>query len=225
MLVPVALSVSTLAFTLSAIAETDDRPIPKPIRAAPDDLSGHLILSPKLAYLIPMGSAEQGFSQRDYIQSGLALGGDVAFGISRYVALQARFDYGTFSSGNDCPASATCEATSMAFGAGVDYHLVNGAAFDPWMRAGIGYRIMRYDLNLSGSSSELEYSGFDWLHLAVGGDWFPHSMIGFGPYMALDVGTYGSRPDEGVPRRSGNSESATHTFFSVGLRGVFDPMR
>jgi hypothetical protein len=92
------------------------------------------------------------------------------------------------------------------------------------MRAGLGYRIMRYDLRWSGYQSELEYSGIEWLHLAVGGDWYAHEMIGFGPYMALDFGTYGSRPDD-APRTTGSSDSATHSFFSVGLRGVFDPMR
>lgn len=111
----------------------------------------------------------------------------------------------------------------MAFGAGVDYHLVNGAAFDPWMRVGLGYRTMRYDLSWPGYQDELEYGGIEWLHLAVGGDWYPHHMIGFGPYVAFDVGTYGSRPEE-IPSR-GATGSATHTFLSVGLRGVFDPMR
>ncbi|MFW5740287.1 MAG: hypothetical protein ACOC1F_07970 [Myxococcota bacterium] len=224
---PLACAAALFALCCAAgsAAAYEPEAVPVPIRDAPDDLSGHFILSPRLAYLVPMGSAEERFGQRDYISSGPAFGADLAYGVSRYVALQARFDYATFGSGGDCPANGTCEATTMAFGLGADYHLVNGAAFDPWMRAGIGYRIMRYDLRWTGYDAELEYSGFDWLHLAVGGDWYPHSMIGFGPYMALDVGSYGSLPDEPAPRTSGEADSAVHTFVSVGLRGVFDPMR
>jgi len=224
-LVQLAVFSTLICTTGLAAADYTTQDIPVPIRAAPDDLSGHFILAPKLAYLVPMGSAENRFSQRGYIKSGPSLGLDLALGISRYVAVHARFDYGTFGSGGDCPSGGTCEATSMAFGGGVDYHLVNGAAFDPWMRAGLGYRIMRYDLKWSGYQSELEYSGVEWLHLAVGGDWYAHEMIGFGPYMALDIGSYGTRPDADVPGTSGASEGATHTFFSIGLRGVFDPMR
>jgi hypothetical protein len=220
-----AASLLTLLAPSIAAANYEDQPIPVPLRAAPDDLSGHFILAPKLAYLVPMGSAEQRFPQRAYTGAGPSFGLDLAYGISRYVALHGRFDYGMFADNDNCPNSGTCEATSIALGAGVDYHLVNGAAFDPWMRAGIGYRSMRYDLQWEGHKNERRYAGIDWLHLAVGGDWYPHSMIGFGPYLSLDVGTYGSRPDTPPPGTSGEVDSATHTFFSLGLRGVFDPMR
>lgn len=224
-LAPCAVLAAILGVTERAAADYTKQDLPVPIREAPDDLSGHFILAPKLAYLVPMGSAEQDFSQRGFVQSGPSVGLDLGYGISRYVALHLRFDYGSFGSGDDCPAGGTCEATTMAFGAGVDYHLVNGAAFDPWMRAGLGYRTMRYDLTWDGATTELAYAGFDWLHLSVGGDWYAHRMIGFGPFLAFDLGTYTSRPDEDPPGTSGESSSATHTFFSVGLRGVFDPMR
>ncbi len=220
-----AVGLATLASSGVASADYSTQDIPVPIRAAPDDLSGHFILAPKLAYLVPMGSAEQRFPQRSYVASGPSFGLDLAYGISRYVAVHGRFDYGAFGKGDRCPATGTCKATSMSFGAGVDYHLVNGAAFDPWMRAGLGYRLMHYDLDWDGFKDERKYTGFDWLHLAIGGDWYPHSMLGFGPYLALDLGTYSTRPDQPPPKTSGPTNSATHAFFSVGIRGVFDPMR
>ena len=64
------------------------------------------------------------------------------------------------------------------------------------------------------------------MHLSVGGDWYPHRLVGFGPYLAFDMGTYSVRPGNDVPRPSSTSpEAALHSFFSVGLRGVIAPMR
>lgn len=220
-------ALALVAIAGQAHAERPDEPVPVPVRAAPDDLSGHFVLAPRLAYLVPMGSAEKGFTQRGFTGSGPSFGLDLAIGISRYVAISARGDYGMMSTGDRCPVGGTCKATSTAFGLGVDYHLVNGAPFDPWMRAGIGYRIMQYDLSWTGyDPGKLDYSGFDWIHLAVGGDWYAHELLGFGPYFAFDLGSYSSRPSNDTARPASTARGgAIHSFLSVGLRGVFDPMR
>ena len=130
-----------------------------------------------------------------------------------------------FAGNKRCPPQGDCKASMIAFGAGVEYHIVDGASIDPWVRMGLGYRIMRYDFRWDGTDTQRSYSGLDWLHLAIGGDWYPTTVIGFGPYIALDVGTYGKRPGSAPPQTSGERGSATHTVFSLGLRIAFDPMR
>lgn len=218
------MGMAILTICPSAFAEDPDTDRPVRLRPAPDDLSGHIIFSPKLAYTAPFGNAENRFSQSHFINAGPSFGLDLAYGLSRYVALQLRFDYSAFSQDDACPASGNCKATSMAWGAGVDYHIVNGAAFDPWLRIGMGYRTMSFDLRLDDTNEKRKYAGLDWLHLALGGDWYPHHMVGLGPFLALDVGSYNSRPETPAPKTTG-STSTTHLFFSLGIRGTFDPMR
>ena len=208
-----------------AIADDTETPDPVRLRPAPDDLSGHIILAPKLAYSVPAGSAESGYAHRAFTTSGASFGADLAFGISRYVALHGRFDYGTYKSNAHCPTDGTCEASSIAFGVGIDYHIVNGASLAPWLRVGVGYRTMHHNLRWNNFDEKLTYAGFDWLHLAMGADWYPTTLLGLGPFMALDIGTYGSRPDTAPPQTSGERGSTVHTLFSLGIRVVVDPMR
>ncbi|OQB17279.1 MAG: hypothetical protein BWY17_01053 [Deltaproteobacteria bacterium ADurb.Bin207] len=208
-----------------ARAEQEQHEDPVVLRPAPDSLTNHIAISPKIAFIVPTGSAEKRFPQRAYVQAGPSYGLDLAYGLSRYVALQARFEYGMLSANDQCPNGGTCEATTLAFGAGVDYHLVHGAAFDPWLRAGMGYRWTRFDLRWEGINRDRAYAGLDWLHLAIGGDWYPHPMIGLGPFFALDIGSYQARPDSPPPGTSGPAQATVHTFVSLGLRAVFDPMR
>lgn len=195
------------------------------IRPAPDGLSWHLTLAPKVSYLAPLGSAEERFSHQKYITPGPNFGLDVALGISRYVALHARFDYALWPAADTCAQQDSCKATSMAFGLGAEYHVVDGAAIDPWVRVGVGYRLTDYKLTISGHDASRKYGGFDWLHLALGADWFATRKFGFGPYVHLDIGTYNRRPSSPPPPAIEPVGTSVHTLLSVGLRLAISPMR
>jgi len=196
-----------------------DVPAPPPVRLAeaPDDLTGHFIIAPRAVWLVPMGSFDSLTSQSGPVGTGLGGGLDLGYGISRYVDVHARADFGLLGKGSECPGTADCSAQTTSFGLGVGYHLVNGAAFDPWLQIGIGYRTIKVSVD----KEEASYSGIDWLHLAVGGEWYGTRKFGFGPYFAFDLGSYSSRP--AASERA--AETAVHSFMSLGLRGVFDPMR
>ncbi|MCL2823597.1 MAG: porin family protein [Polyangiaceae bacterium] len=217
--------IAAILTTNTASAEEDTTTPITPLRPAPDSLSNHIIIAPKLAYSLPMGNAESQFAQREFTSYGLALGADLAFGINKYIAIHARFETGSYNNNKKCPDSGSCSASTMAFGLGAEYHIVDGAAFDPWIRAGIGYRTMSYKLTLDSFDSRQSYAGFDWLHIATGGDWFPTSIFGFGPYIALDIGKYGKKPDSPPPNVTAERTGAFHTFLSIGIRAVIDPMR
>lgn len=207
-------------------AQNDDEdPAPIVIRPAPDSLSWHLILAPKVSYLAPLGNAEERFSHQKYVTPGPNFGLDVALGVSRYVALHARFDYALWPAADSCAQRDSCKATSMAFGLGAEYHVVDGAAIDPWVRVGVGYRLTDYKLTISGHDSSRKYRGFDWLHLALGADWFVTRKFGFGPYMHLDLGTYNQRPSSPPPPATEPVATSVHTLLSVGLRLAISPMR
>ena len=205
--------------------ETDNTPAVRVLRPPPDSLTGHLTLAPKVSYLAPVGNAEQGFSHSKYVRPGPNFGADLAVGISPYVALHGRFDYALLPEATSCASPAKCSANSMAFGIGVQYHVVEGAALDPWVRAGIGYRLTQYEVKLGEETTTRKYSGIDWLHIAMGADWFATQILGFGPYVQLDLGTYRSRPNTPPPPFTDPVSNSVHALLAAGIRIVIAPMR
>jgi hypothetical protein len=194
--------------------------LPPPTSAAPDDLSKHFMVAPRLAWLVPMGDADSKFAQRFITGTGMTFGLDALFGISRYVDVHARFDYGMLGEASKCPPNDACKASTTWFGLGLGYHLVNGASFDPWIQAGVGYRFAKFEQSpSSGPTAKWDYSGVDWMRLAIGGEWYAAKWLGFGPYASFDAGTYSARPS------GTGAGSAVHMFLSLGLRAVIDPSR
>jgi hypothetical protein len=187
----------------------EDGPEPPLVLPAPDQLTGHLQLSPSAGVAVPFGRLEAGAEQGDAMGPGWAFGADASYGLSRTVALGAFGQYLRLGEGDACSG---CKTTSVAAGAFVRYHLVQGVRFDPWMSAGIGYRTT----TVSGSGDDVTYSGIEWLRLTVGGDWYAFDKVGFGPYLELDMGYYGKRS----PGEIGSTRA--HWLFATGMRVTLD---
>jgi hypothetical protein len=186
----------------------DSEPEPAIIPLATDTLAGHFTLGAGVGLAVPFGKLESGASESDAFDPSLLFSVDAAFGVSRNVALGAYGQYLSYSADDDC---VDCEPSGFAVGAFVRYHLVQGTRFDPWALAGLGYR----KTTIKTPGGDLDYSGIDWLHLQVGGDWYPISVLGVGPYLGLDFGYYGDHPDD-------SRDSAAHWQFSTGLRLLLD---
>jgi hypothetical protein len=169
-----------------------------------------VMISASMLWAIPFSSLEAGVDQADWMGSGPGFGAELAYGVSRNVALGVWGQMLLLDDGVDCQG---CSTRSLAAGAFVRYHLVQGMRFDPWMSAGLGYRTTNID---TGDGDERSYSGIEWLRLSVGGDWYAFDNFGFGPYMELDMGRYTSRS----PALSGGS--ANHWHFITGARVSFD---
>lgn len=193
----------------SAEPPDEEGPEPPLVVPAPDQLSGHFQLAPSVGVAVPFGSLEEGVSQSDAMGSGWAFGLDASYGLSRTVALGAFGQLLRLGSSDSC---TDCKAQSLAFGAFVRYHLVQGVRFDPWMAAGLGYRTTK----ISGLGEDVTYSGVEWLRLVVGGDWYAFDKVGFGPYLELDMGYYSKRS----PGDFGSA--AAHWTFATGLRVTLD---
>jgi hypothetical protein len=99
----------------------------------------------------------------------------------------------------------------FAVGPFVRYHLVQGMRFDPWLLAGVGYR----SLTVKSASGKADYSGFEWMRIAVGGDYYPLNTFGLGPIIELDAGVFGKRPAD-------DRGTAIHFTFVAGLRLILD---
>jgi hypothetical protein len=205
--------IAALMLGLTSPALAAGEPGSAPSAPPPDTRFGHLYVAPTIGWTRPMGSAEDGLHQIDYAGWGPSFGADVGFGVSRYVVLDAWGAASSFGGGDVC---TTCSAKSTVIGFGAQYHLIEGTPFDPWMGFGVGWRTTKFEAPGGESAT---YSGLEWARLIVGGDWHPWPILGFGPYLELDVGRYGSRS----PGEIGNG--AMHSFLTVGARVVLDPIR
>jgi hypothetical protein len=193
----------------------DDEPPSPLVPRATDTLGGHFVAGVGAAIQAPFGQLRQ---SENATKLGAGLGGavDLGFGVSRSVVLGAwgnLFEFGT-------------RKTSFAVGPFVRYHVVQGLRFDPWVLFGPGYRSQTRDTPLV----KRRFAGFEFVRVGVGGDYYPWSGVGFGPWLELDAGVFGTRPKTntaGQPDRNdaGNPVTvspALHFGFVAGLRVVLD---
>lgn len=205
--------------------EEDKEPVTPLIPDAADKLSGHLLAGASGSFVAPFGHLENGAAAG---RLGNAFGAslDLGFGLSRTVAVGAWGQYAAFSGDNCLPsvgvsANDDCSASSFAVGPFVRYHLVQGVRFDPWVMLGVGYRRFSIDAGLlsdptyRGLSGKQGFSGIDFMHVVVGGDFYLFRAFGFGPFLELNAGTLTERPDSG---RNGS----VYGTFSAGLRLALD---
>ena len=185
-----------------AAPDEDEPPVPL-VPPAADTLGGHFVLGLGAGLEAPFGELSQGQKAAN-LGIGFTGAADLGFGISRAVVLGAWGDFTSYGS----------KETGFAVGPFIRYHVVQGVRFDPWILAGPGYR----SLTRETPDAKQQFSGVEILHVAVGGDYYPLSSIGFGPWLELDMGIYGKRPSLGTAR----VPPALHLGFVSGLRLVID---
>jgi hypothetical protein len=191
-------------------AAPDDEAEPPPVPRARDTLGGHFVLGASAAFAAPFGHLDSDTASSDVIGIGPGFGADIGVGVSRAVVLGL---YGQLVSYSSPKACSGCSGTSTAAGVFVRYHLVQGTRYDPWISAGIGYRGLSVDRD---SGSDLGYSGVEWLRLQVGGDWYPLSVLGLGPFLELDAGSYFAHDD------TPDADTSVYVNLLAGARVVLD---
>ncbi len=183
---------------------------------APDSLGGHFAAALSAAVAVPFGGYADDLSTSDLTGVGAGFGLELGFGVSRSVVLGLWGQFATLSAGSECDS---CSSRSMAGGAFIRYHLVQGTRFDPWLAAGIGYRFTSIDADAAAEpalpETDPSFSGVEWARLQVGGDWYAFDFLGFGPFLELDMGVFTDRPQA----TSGNT---AHFQFLTGMRIALD---
>jgi hypothetical protein len=204
--------------------------------AAPDERTGHVYTGFGASANGPVGSLGPNTPTQNLAGVGYTLGGFLGVGVGRYGTVQLLGDFTHFSAPLGC--SVACSGRSFSLGLGVTYHLVQGLAFDPWGSFGMAYRNSLFGVQApaavtidgqsykAGTLAPQSYQGLDVARLALGGDWYPTSWFGFGPFLEVDIGTNLHRPAPLVPLPPNVTEGPrTYGFFQIGLRIAFDPMR
>jgi len=218
--------------------EVDDDPNPAPATpAAFDQRTMHLLIHGRVGAAFPAGSITEGFGTANASSTGIRFGGGIGFGLSRYLVLEMNGGYARLGAEDGC---AACSGSSIDFGLGFSYHLAQGIAFDPWISYGVGFRSMSLvsrglrdwisdDTSPNGNTSvaEFAFQGLDFTRLALGGDFYPLSALGVGPYFELDLGTTVSRKDNleaSVPRSDRPLEPSVYAILQLGVRITLDPV-
>lgn len=180
--------------TAAAISD-EEADLPPIVPPATDTVSGHFNLAASAGLALPFGKLEAGVSQSELFGPGVAFGVEATIGVSRSVFVGAWGQYLKLSGDSGCrgdeiaavTANEDCGLSSFAVGPMVRYHLVQGLRFDPWLAAGVGYRKTRVD------PGQIDYTGIEWLRLAVGGEWYATSNFGIGALLELNLGVYTDR--------------------------------
>jgi hypothetical protein len=202
--------------------------------AAPDERGGHIYLAASVGAVGPTGSVGTNTPTSSVAGVGYALGGILGLGIGRYGTVQLFGDATNFGSPENC--SIGCSGRSFSLGLGVTYHLAQGLAIDPWTSFGMAYRGSTFFISAPGTVASQgcvaghicsqSYQGFDVARIALGGDFYPTSWFGFGPFLETDIGTNLHRPAPLVTLPPDVVEGPrAYAFFQVGVRIALDPMR
>jgi hypothetical protein len=188
---------------------------------ARDTVGGHFQLGVAGLASAPFGELQNGYAAQD-LGAGFGAAVDAGIGLNRALS------FGLWGEGLFYGSSAACRfwhyantprdpcsGRSLSVGPFVRYHLVQGMRLDPWILVGTGYRSLTQDTPVGTK----HYAGVEWLHVALGADYYVLSGFGFGPFLALDGGVFAKRPN---PLFGEAAKTAWHTEFVAGLRIVLD---
>lgn len=187
----------------------DSDPEPTFTPRAKDLLGSHVLIGAGIAPTWSLGELGSSLPATRGLGIGFGARGDAGIGVSRSVVVGAWGGFAGFSDGRRCDS---CAGRAISVGPFVRYHLVQGFRLDPWLMMGAAYRQLSFE---DASGVRQKFSGVEWLHLELGADYYALSGLGFGPYGALGLSTYGSRPDVA-------GSASVNVDLSVGLRFFLD---
>jgi hypothetical protein len=174
-----------------------------------DLLGSHVLVGAAIGPVWSLGHLGSNVAVAHQLGTGLALHADAGFGLSRSVVLGAWGSYAGYVDGDRCQS---CSGKAFAVGPFVRYQLQQGLRFDPWLTLGGGYHQVSAD---DQAGLRQTFSGVEWLHFELGADYYLFSGLGFGPYAALSLSSYSSRP-------AAAGSPGVNTELSCGLRFLLD---
>jgi hypothetical protein len=185
---------------------------------APRDntLAGRVLISGSAALFVPTGHLDESTHQRERMGAGPGFALDLGFGVAGNLVVGAWGQYAFVGPGTGCH---DCATSTIAAGGFAAYHLRANGSFDPWASAGLGYRTTSIGKGVVAPTTA--YSGFEWLRVRLGADWYALDKVGFGGFVELDGGTY-TRKTEGSLTNPDFTNSAPHWALLAGASVAFD---
>lgn len=201
-----SLSLSSTAHAESTAASDSTEPIEVPF--ARDLVAGHVQVAASAAYAIPFGRLSNDFAHTARAGHAGEFGGEVNYGLDRFVFLGA---YGSYTLAGESQPCNDCSGNGWTAGIQFVYHLAQGLRIDPWVSYGLGYR----SLKTQDDQGDYSYGGIDWMRLAIGTNWFVSRNFAVSPFGQFSAGTTVVVPQ-------GEKAGGTDLQFQFGLRLLLD---
>jgi hypothetical protein len=228
------LAIAVTLATSSAFAQTSAPPAaplqPPSERAA--DRPG-VSVGLRVAWGFPIGSVATDDRLGSNFSGILPIWFDAGYRISPAIYVGGYFQWAVgFISSDVCVAPLTaCSGDDVRFGLNLHWHVKSalGAGawaeeFDPWLGVGAGYEIASITLERGGDKSKVNYRGFEFASLQVGGDYLGLGSMRLGPFVSFSLGEY-TRTTVSVPTGPTShsiNDPALHAWLMLGLRGQYD---
>lgn len=121
----------------------------------------------------------------------------------------------------------SCSGSDVRLGAELQYKFSPDASFQPWAGIGVGYEWTNLSASASGVEASLQYHGWEFFNLQVGGDFKVSEAFALGPYVAFSLGQYDTvsisgtgQPSESLDIPSGSR--SIHEWLQLGVKGTFN---
>jgi len=231
LLLPSSLGAIVVLTTTVAIAQTSDTPVePPPPRAA--DRPG-VSVGLRVAWAFPIGSLQADDRLGSNFKGILPLWFDAGYRISPEIYVGGYFQWGVgFIDSDVCVAPLTaCSGDDVRFGVNLHWHVKSALGggewsehFDPWVGVGTGYEIASITLERGANKSHVNYRGWEFLNLQVGGDYLGLGSMRIGGFATVSMGDF-TRTTVSVPTGAQSfpiEDPALHAWFMFGVRGQYD---
>lgn len=182
----------------------------------------------RLGYGIPMGDFDGGdpatatpsTALGDVLSGQVPLQIDAMYRFDPNWSLGLYFQYGFASvSNNFCGTGYSCSASDTRFGVQVHYRFTS-QGFVPWVGLGLGGEWSTITVEAGGISADIKASGFEYVNLQVGGDFFLSPAFRLGPYAQISFAQYDTISAAGFSFSVANK--TMHEWLQIGLKGTFD---
>jgi hypothetical protein len=116
--------------------------------------------------------------------------------------------------------SSSAGTRGLVAGANATYHVLPYDRIDPWIRAGVGYRMLW--VVGDAATSDTLWHGFQFVKLNLGVDLRTTEDIAIGPMIGLDLNEFVWRNPSGAAGDEEIADKRVVPFMYAGLQGRFD---
>jgi hypothetical protein len=182
--------------------------------------------APKQAFELAVGgtytqglsSPAGGMGTTDLTKAGAAVELQAGYRLMPELSLSLSGEYNEFNQGDRLSSSAGTRG--MVAGANATYHLLPYDRIDPWVRAGVGYRMLW--VVGDATTPDTLWHGFQFVKLNVGVDLRTTEDLALGPMVGVDVNEFVWKNPTGSVGDQEISDKRVVPFVYAGLQGRFD---
>ncbi len=187
--------------------------------ALPAAADAQLVLGARLGYGFTGGDVVKGVPLSSWVAHEIPIQVDASFKVLPGLSVGAYYTYGA---GSAKSGSGLGSAHESLLGAQAMFTFLPGA-LAPWVGVGTGWGW----LNASGGGVDMSISGWEMITLQGGLDFKALPLVNVGLFASYSAGQYrnGKITIPGTQWASGSigtGEVATHSLFTIGIRGTFE---